>query len=449
VLGEDADVLANRNFQLLLLGSLVSPIGESAVSPVLDTLASPYGVDAARISLFMAVYTAPAIVLIPLVGMVSDRIGRRPVLASGLALVGLAGVALPLTTDFGVALALRALQGVGYCGIGPILITSVGDIFSGDREATAQGVRFTFVSVALGGFPLLAGLLVGVSWRAPLLLFAATLPIAAAVWLFMTEPAKESTGAETRPDGGEDGQPAGDPATDEADRAVEAERAMETDRGAKADRAAGLDEETSETGLREALRQPGLIALLIGRGTPGLMWFAFLSYASVVVVRLLGGTPASAGALVAVASAAAGVGSTQLGRLTAASDSRFAPMVGTGAAAGLGVGVVAYAPSLLVAGLGAAVFGAAFSIVLSLYRSTITTRSPPAVRGTVVSLGESVGRLGSTLGPVLTAAVIAGGTAALGFEAALRLALIATVVLSVGLSAGCLVVASRAGMLTD
>lgn len=154
------------------------------------------------------------------------------------------------------------------------------------------------------------------------------------------------------------------------------------------------------------------------------------------------------GALVAIASAAAGVGSTQVGRLSAASDSRFAPMLGTAAIAGAGVATVALAPSLLVAGIGSAVFGATFSIVLSLYRSTITTRAPDAVRGTVVSLGESVGRLGSTVGPVLTGAVIAFGTVAVGFETAVRLALLATVVLSVGLSAGCLVVASRTGTLS-
>lgn len=426
MLGEDADVLGNRNFQLLLLGSLISPLGESAVSPVLDTLAGPYGVGAARISLLMAAYTAPAIVLIPLVGLLSDRFGRRPILASGLALVGVAGLALPFTTDFRVALALRALQGVGYCGIGPVLITSVGDIFSGDREATAQGVRFTAVSVALGGFPLLAGLLVGISWRAPLFLFAAALPVAGAVWLFMEEPTEEVSGGKAQTDGAE----------------------AQTD-GGEATESSGGDEDSEEIGLRKALNRPGLIALLVGRGTPGLLWFAFLSYASVVVVRLLDGTPAGAGALVAVASIAAGVGSTQVGRLSAASDSRFTPMLGTGAAAGAGVAVVTFAPSLLIAGIGAALFGATFSIVLSLYRSTITTRSPDAVRGTVVSLGESVGRLGSTVGPVLPAAIIATGTAVFGFETALRLALLTTVVLSVGLSAVCLVVASRAGTLAN
>lgn len=405
--GEDADVLGNRNFQLLLLGSLCSPLGESAISPVLDTLSGPYGVDAARVSLLMAAYTAPAIVVIPLVGVLSDRYGRRPVLASGLTLLGVAGLGLPFTTDFRVALGLRVLQGIGYCGIGPVLITTVGDLFGGDREATAQGIRFTAVSVALGGFPLLAGWLAGVSWRAPLFLFAAALPVAAAVVLFMQEPSET----------------------------VDEERQAED------------ESPEAETGLRDALRRPGLVALLVGRGTPGLLWFAFLSYASVVVVRLLGGTPAGAGALVAVASAAAGVGSTQVGRVSAAAESRFVPMLGTGVVAGGGVAVVALAPSILVAGAGAAVFGATFSIVLSLYRSTITTSAPDAVRGGVVSLGESVGRLGSTLGPVLTAAIITSGTAALGFDAAVRAGLLVTVVVSVAVSAACLLVASRDGTL--
>ena len=422
--GEDADVLESRNFQLLLLGSLCSPLGESAISPVLDTLADPYGVGVARVSLLMAAYTAPAIVVIPLVGHLSDKYGRRPILAAGLTLLGVAGLGLPFTTDFRVALGLRMLQGIGYCGIGPVLITSVGDIFSGDREAAAQGLRFTAVSIALGGFPLLAGLLVGISWRAPLFLFATAVPVAGAVLLFMEEPTAEVQADEAVTDGGE-GEVSDDSDPENA------------------------DPDATEPSLKEALRSPGLLALLVGRGTPGLLWFAFLGYASVVVVRLLGGTPAGAGALVAVASAAAGVGSTQVGRLSAASDSRFAPMLGTGVVAGLGVAAVALAPSLLVAGVGSAVFGASFSIVLSLYRSTITTRSPDAVRGTVVSLGESVGRLGSTVGPVLTGGIIALGTVTLGFDTAVRVGLLVTVALSVGLSAGCLVVASRTGMLVE
>lgn len=418
VFGDDADVLESTSFRLLLLASLCSPLGGSLISPVIETLAGPYGVSVARVSLLMSVYTAPSIVVIPVVGALSDRYGRRPLLVAGLTLLGLAGLALPLTTDFRTALALRALQGVGYCGIGPVLITSIGDLFDGDREATAQGIRFTAVSVALAGFPLLAGSLAGVSWRAPLYLFGAALPVAAAVAVLLDEPTAV-TGPRT--DGG-----AAEPGADSTDTTA--------------------DERVSR---REALAQPGFVALIVGRGTPTLLWFSYLGYASVVAVRVLGGTPETAGALVAVASVAAGVGSTQVGRLSTFGDSRFLPMLGSLLVAAAGLAVVAVAPSVVVAGIGAAIFGGTFSVLVSLYRSTITTRYPESVRGTAVSLGESAGRLGGTIGPVLTGGVIAATTTGFGESGAVRVGLLVTVAVATALSLAALLVAARAGVLKE
>ena len=58
--------------------------------PVLPVLAADLRVDDARIGLAMAAYTAPAIVLAPLFGIIADLHGRRWMLIFGLALFGLA-----------------------------------------------------------------------------------------------------------------------------------------------------------------------------------------------------------------------------------------------------------------------------------------------------------------------------------------------------------------------
>ncbi|MFB6256326.1 MAG: MFS transporter, partial [Haloplanus sp.] len=160
LVGENADVAADPRFRVILLGSLISPMGASLVSPLLDSLVGVYGVSEARIGLVMAAFTAPAVVAIPLVGVVSDRYGRKPVLTAGLAVFGAAGAALAFTTEFRTVVALRFLQGVGYTGVAPVLIAATGDLFAGDREATAQGLRFTTVGLSLALVPVLAGLLV-------------------------------------------------------------------------------------------------------------------------------------------------------------------------------------------------------------------------------------------------------------------------------------------------
>jgi ACDE family multidrug resistance protein len=399
--GEHADVVADRRFQVLLLGSVVSPMGASLVSPLLDTLSTVYGVSDARIGLVMAAFTAPAIVAIPLVGMVSDRYGRKPVLAAGLALFGAAGCGLAFTPDFRVAVALRLIQGVGYTGIAPVLIAATGDLFAGDREATAQGLRFTTVGLSLALFPFLAGLLVAVAWQAPFLLFALGLPAAAVVLLVFEEPS--------------------------------ATTASEGESGVGVRRVASL----------AATPRVGLV--LVGRAVPSFLWFGFLTYNSIIVVRLLGGTAGVAGALVAVASVASSAGATQVGRLTAAFDGRRVPLlVGTGFS-GVGLAAVALAPSVPVAALGSAVVGSGFGVALTLYRSAVSTLAPPEVRGSLVSLAESAGRVGSTAAPLVMGAVIALAAPTHGFGAAVRGTLLAVAVLSTLAGGACVLLVDWRG----
>ncbi len=399
LVGADADVLADRDFRLLLLASLVSPMGASVVSPVVESLAGPYGVTATEAALLLSAFTAPGIVCIPLSGVFADRYGRKPVLASGLALFGLAGVALTLTTDFRVALALRALQGVGYTGIGPILITATGDLFSGARESTAQGVRFTVVGVSLTVFPFLAGLLVAFAWQYPFALYAAALPVAAAVWLLFEESA-DLDGADGGDDAGGD-RDGPDPAAGDAEEAPDG---------------------PAQGGVRALLAlasRPRVAATLLGRAAPGFLWFAFLTYNSIVIVRLLGGSPGAAGALVAVASVSSAVATTQTGRLTA----RFGRPLPTFAAlvvGAVGLAGLALAPSVPVALAAGVPVGAGFSVSLTLYRSAITGLADDDLRGGLVSIGESVGRVGSTGAPVAMGAAVGLLTGPLGYDAAVR-----------------------------
>lgn len=405
--GGEADVLGDRAFQVLLLASLVSPMGSSVVSPVLESLAGPYGVSVARAGLLMAAFTAPSIVAIPLVGALSDRVGRRPVLVAGLALFGLAGGAAALTAEFRVVVALRLVQGVGYTGIGPVLIASVGDLYGGEREATAQGLRFATVGLSLAAVPVVAGALVTRDFRLPFALFLVGLPVALVVALVFREP--------TRPDGG-----------DEASGAVE-----------------------SGASLRALLGDPLVLATLAGRAVPSFLWFAFLTYASAVTGRLLGASPGIAGLVVGLASLGSAVAGTQVGKLTAAFDGRGRLLVATMAVCGAGLATFGLARSLPTAAVGAALTGAGFGTVLTLYRSTVTGLAGTGARGGLVSVGESVGRVGSTAAPLVLGALVAVGSPTLGFEAALRYGLVGTATLGTVVGAGLGVVAGRAHVMAD
>jgi MFS family permease len=423
--GDDAAVLRDADFQTLLLANVLPPLGAALLSPILDSLIDPFGTSAADIGLLVSFFTAPAIVVIPVAGALSDRYGRKPVLVAALVLFGVAGSAIAFTTEYRVALALRTLQGVAFGGLTPIIITSLGDIYEGTAEATAQGIRFTGSGLTQTVFPLLSGSLVAVAWQYPFLIYAIALPVAAVVALRFEEP--------TAARGGGAGS---------GDRDRNGDRDGNGDSGSRAADGAGA-EGSRLRALFGLVRQRRVAALVVARGLPLTVWIGFVTYNSIVVVRVLDGTPAQAGGLVAVGSLAYATAASQAGRVTARFDSRLYPLVAANVCLGTGFGLFLLAPSLAVAGAGIAVAGAGFGLALALYRSVITGLAGESLRGSLVSLAEAFGRVIATATPILMGAVIAVATPRVGLAGAVRLAgLGAAVVGGVG-GVVCLLVASR------
>ena len=396
VFGDDAGVLQDQSFQLLFLANVLPPLGAALLSPVLNSLTEPLGATTANVGLMMSAFTAPPILMIPVVGVVADRYGRRPVIIAGLVLFGAAGTAIALTDSFRTALGLRMLQGVGFAGLTPVIITSIGDLYTGTEEATAQGLRFTGSGLSQTVSPLVAGVLVGFAWQYPFLVYAIAFPIALVVYRWFEEPVD--------PD-----------ATESTDRSVREQLA-----------ALG--------GLVAHRRAWGMV---VARGMPNTVWLGFLTYNSIVVVDLLDGTPTQAGLLAALASVSYALAATQVGRISAWFDSRFYPLVGMNVAMAGGIAIVFLAGSLQVALLGAIVMGAGFGLSISLYRTIITNLAPASLRGGLVSLAEGGGRLTSTLTPIVMGGAIAIASRTLGYGPAVR-----AVGVGVGVFAGGLAIAS-------
>jgi MFS family permease len=405
--GEDARILRESNFQLLLLATVFPILGSTIVSPVLESLIEPFGTSATDIGLMISALTAPAIFVIPVSGVLADRYGRRPVLVASLLLFGAGGSAIALTTDFRVVLALRALQGIGFAGVVPVITASIGDMYDDSAEVTGQGLRHTVNGISGAAFPLLAGALVASAWQYPFLLYAAAFPVAAVVALRFTEPTNVNTGA-----GGGDG-----PAY---------HRAL-----------AGL------------LRYPRMAVVLLARTLPMVVWIGFVTFNSLVVVRVMGGTPFQAGVLVAAGNLVFGLASSQVGRILAAVGSRFVTLVAANLALAGGFVGFLYAPDVGVAVPWVVLSGVGFGVALSLYRSYLTLLAPETLRAGVVSLGASGARITVTTTPIAMGAVIEAATPALGQTAALQLAGVGAAVVGGGGGILCLLVAAAAGPVPD
>ncbi|OYR48242.1 MFS transporter [Halorubrum sp. Ea8] len=402
IAGADSGIVRERPFQLLLLINVLPPLGTALLSPVLGSLVEPLGASTANIGLMMSAFTAPSIVVIPIAGVISDRYGRRPVLLFGLVWFGLTGTAIAFVSAFAAALALRALQGIGFAALTPIIITSLGDLYAGTKEATAQGLRFTGSGLSQTAFPLAAGVLVGMAWQYPFLLYAVAFPIAAVVYLYFEEPLD----SEAADDGSE----------------------------------AGIRAQIGD--MRALVAHRRAWTMVVARGSANVAWFGFLTYNSILVVDVLGYTPAEAGVLAAVASLTYALAATQAGRIASLFDDRLYPLVATNLSMGAGLALAFLARSFAVAAVGVVFMGIGFGLVLSIYRSVITTLPPPDLRGGLVSLGEGSGRAAATATPVVMGVAVAVATRPLGFEAAVRAVGAGTGLVGAGVGIGCLLLMS-------
>lgn len=416
-IGEDTDLMYERDFQVLLIANMSAPLGTALVSPILDSLLIPLSVSEARVGLVMAMFTAPGIFLTPLAGGLSDRYGRKPILLVGLLLFGTAGMSIAAVSSFSMVITLRFIQGIGYAGITPILVASIGDYYAGNTEAAAQGMRFTSSGLIQTIFPVAAGILVMVSWRYPFLLYASALPVALFVYRWFEEPIDIPNRDRST-------------AVDGSSRKGRIHSRLSFDR-------------TEVNAILERFvrlilgRQ--VMAATIARATPPFVYFGFLTYNS-IIVRSMGGTATDAGILVAVASITYAASASQSGRVNAYFGTRSAPLILTNVVMAAGMVLIGSASSVFILGVGVVVLGFGFGLSITLYRSYLTNLVSPTRRGTVVSVGESTGRAAITIVPIAMGGILALFEPVIGFNAALRTTVLFVAIVPNLLGIGCMAV---------
>ena len=405
-LGDDAIVLREGDFQILLLATIFPILGTGLISPILDSLIEPFGATPGNIGLMIAFVTAPAIVFIPVSGFLADRYGRKVVLIVALLLFGAGGSAIAFTTDFHVALALRGIQGIGFAGIVPIITASIGDLYRGRKEVTGQGLRLMANGLSGTVFPLLAGMLVIVAWQYPFLLYATAFPVAAIVYVRFNEPATP----------------------------------VDTDR-IKTDRTAYLRSIFTLLSYRRAA------AIVVGRGLPLFIWVGFLTFNSLIVIRVMGGTPIQAGALVAVGNLCFAAGASQVARLVEFVGNKFQSLITTNFMMAIGFFGFLFSPTASFSVPWVALTGAGMGLSISLYRSYITELSPTSLRAGVVSLGASGARVSATVSPILMGLFIEYATPAIGQTLALQLAGVGVAIIGGFGGIACLLIAARSAQI--
>ncbi|MEU8414663.1 MFS transporter [Amycolatopsis japonica] len=128
----------------------------------------------------------------PLSGIVADRVGRRPLLLTGLGLYAVSGTAGFFVDDLYLLLITRAGLGLAVGGIMTAVSTLITDWFTGERRASFLGLQQAFASLGGVVFLPLAGLLATVSWHAPFWIYSVSAIVAVFAIVSLREPQRNS-----------------------------------------------------------------------------------------------------------------------------------------------------------------------------------------------------------------------------------------------------------------
>jgi predicted MFS family arabinose efflux permease len=136
------------------------------VGPLLVDLSLDFAVPLGQVGLLGAAISLPWALGAPLTGLLSDRLGRRPLMVLALAGVGFSSMAGAFTSDFPTLLAMRFIGGL-FGAFGPAsTMAAIGDLVPAQSRGSAMGwLNLGFGLAAIAGVPLV-GVMAGLfGWR--------------------------------------------------------------------------------------------------------------------------------------------------------------------------------------------------------------------------------------------------------------------------------------------
>ncbi|MGH7413205.1 MAG: MFS transporter [Candidatus Rokuibacteriota bacterium] len=166
------------------------------IGPLLVDVARDLSVSLGQAGLLAVAAGVPQALFSPFSGLLSDRLGRKPMIVTAFASVGVLSFAAALTPGFAALVAIRFLAGLLGSLAPTSLMASVGDLFPAERRARAMGwFNMGFSFAAIGGVPVMGAVGGVFGWRWA---FAAIglvmLLLAACVWHWFPRIPPEASG---------------------------------------------------------------------------------------------------------------------------------------------------------------------------------------------------------------------------------------------------------------
>ena len=147
----------------LLLGvaSGISPFGMAIAIPTLESFSQLYQAPYSTVQFIISAYLLGLASSMPLVGFLSDKIGRRPVLLSGLVLFVIASIFCSTTDSLNSLIFWRVIQGIG-ASVGSVMSRAMIRDVSNASETARSLSRVTAI---MGISPMIAPVIGGIGYQ--------------------------------------------------------------------------------------------------------------------------------------------------------------------------------------------------------------------------------------------------------------------------------------------
>jgi len=149
----------NQVFPILGLSIFSSMVGIGIIAPLLPIYAENLGATGVWVGIIFAGYAISRSALLPFVGKLSDRHGRKRIISVGLFVFSLTSFAYVLADNVFSLLVIRLLQGMAAGFVQPISQAYIGDIAPEGEEGKWMGFFNATFLIGWGCGPLMGGVL--------------------------------------------------------------------------------------------------------------------------------------------------------------------------------------------------------------------------------------------------------------------------------------------------
>jgi ACDE family multidrug resistance protein len=351
---------ARPPFWVIVAITMSGIMTNTMVTAGLPDILEGVGASQDQAGILIAVGSLPGIVLAALIGLLSDKWGRRELLIPLLLVFSLVGAAGALATNLPQLLAIRFVQGSASAGLINLGAVLIADHWPGDQRARMLGINAGILTTCLSVFPFLGGLLVEWwGWRAPFVAYLVVLGPTFVAWRRLPRSVKRDV---------------------------------------------SIAEQFAE--VTPYLRRRDTIALLLSTSTLFLLIFGMM----ITVMPLhandaFGLGPSQRGLILGMPAIGSTIAAFSIARVRARiGPRRVAIAIGILFTAALSLISVATAIPVLI--VGAILFGLGEGASFPTFQDRLASLVPDQVRGTMMASQVSAARVGQVIGPVLAGSLV-------------------------------------------